>query len=76
MGLTEKVKRKDRTMENTTAVQSWEERAAAYIAKAESCSGPASKELIAEGYGLLPDDQKKEFRDFLEALLAEQEAQR
>ena len=63
-------------MENTTAVQSWEERAAAYVARAESDNGPVSKELVAEGYSLLPDDQKKEFRDFLVALLAEQEAQR
>lgn len=62
-------------MENTTA-KSWKERAAAYIAEAESCNGPVSKELFAEGYSLLPDDQKEAFRVFLQNLLAEQETQR
>lgn len=62
-------------MENTTA-KSWKERAAAYIAEAESCNGPVSKELFAEGYSLLPDDQKEKFRIFLQNFLAEQEAQR
>lgn len=62
-------------MENTTA-KSWKERATAYIAEVESLNGPASKELFAEGYSLLPDDQKEAFRVFLQNLLAEQEAQR